>query len=55
MSQGSLNMKIRSLGQKVCLVARVQTDGQTDSKANTEGTLSGLQDIQPVIKDRPIP
>ena len=55
MSQGTLNLKIRPLGQKVCLVARVQTDGQTDTKVNTEGTLSGFQEffLQPIIKDRP--
>ena len=59
MSQGSLNLKIRSLGRKVCSVARVQTDrrtdGQTGTKVNTEDTLSGFQEIflQPIIKDRP--
>ena len=54
MSQGSLNLKIRSLGQKVCLVARVRTDRQTDTKVNTEDTLSEFQEIflQPIIKDR---
>ena len=30
MSQGSLDPKIRFLGQQVCSVARVQTDIQTD-------------------------
>ena len=30
MSQGSLNPKIRFLGQKVCPVARSQTDTQSD-------------------------
>ena len=30
MSQGSLDPKIRFIGQKVCSVARVQTDGHTD-------------------------
>ena len=30
MSQGSLDQTIRSLGQKVCSVARVQTDRLTD-------------------------
>ena len=30
MSQGSLNPKIRFLGQKVCPVARAQTDEWTD-------------------------
>ena len=58
MSQGSLNPKIRFLGQKVWPVARAQThtqtDGQTD-RVTTEGTLSGFQDffLQPIIKDRP--
>ena len=49
MSQGSLNPKIRSrsLGQKVCSVARVQMDRQT---VNIEDTLSGFQDffLQPM-------
>ena len=59
MAQGSLDPKIRFLGQKVCSVARVQTDTQThrqtDTKVNTEGTLSGVEDVllQPIIKDRP--
>ena len=59
MSQGSLDPKIRFLGQKVCSVAHVQTDGQTDTqtdtKVNTEDTLSGFQEffLQPIIKDRP--
>ena len=55
MSQGSLNPKIRFLGQKVCSVARIQTDTQTDTKVNTEDTLSGFQDffLQPIIKDWP--
>ena len=39
MSQGSLNPKIRFLGQKVCSVARSQTHTQTH-KVTTEGTLS---------------
>ena len=30
MSQGSLNPKIRFLGQKMCSVARLRTDRQTD-------------------------
>ena len=53
MSQGSL--KIRFLGQKVWSVARERTDGQTDTKVTTVGTLSGFQEffLQPVIKDRP--
>ena len=55
MSQGSFNPKIRFLGQKVCPVARGQTDGQTDTKVTTEGTLSVFQEffLQPIIKDRP--
>ena len=59
MSQGSLNPKIRFLGQKVCPAARGRTDTQTDrhkhTKVTTEGTLSGFQGffLQPIIKDRP--
>ena len=55
MSQGSFNPKIRFLGQKVCPVAPVQTDGQTHTKVTTEGTLSVFQEffLQPIIKDRP--
>ena len=34
MSQGSLNPKIRFLGQKVCPVARSRTDGQTDRQTD---------------------
>ena len=62
MSKGSLDPKIRSLGQNVCSVARVQTDRQThrqtdrqtDTKVNTEDTFSGFQEffLQPIIKDR---
>ena len=50
-SQGSLNPKIRFLGQKVCPVAREQTD----TKVTTVGTLSWFQEffLQPIIKDRP--
>ena len=50
MSQGSLNQKIRFLGQKMCSVA-----GQTDTNVTTVGTLSGFQEffLQPIIKDRP--
>ena len=53
MSQVSLNSKIRFLSQKVCPVARSQTDIHTD-RVTTEGTLSGFQDffLQPIIKDR---
>ena len=55
MSQGSYNPKIRFLGQKVCPVARLRTDTQTDTKVNTvEDTLSGFQKffLQPIIKER---
>ena len=52
MSQGSLNPKIRFLGQKVCPVARGRTDGQTHrptdqthTKVTTEGTLSWFQEF----------
>ena len=50
MCQGSFNPKIRFLGQKVHFVAREQTD----TKVNTEYTLSGFQEcfLQPIIKDR---
>ena len=53
MSQGSLNPKIRFLGQKMCPVACLHTDGQTD-RVTTMGTLSGFQEffLQPIIKDR---
>ena len=59
MSQGSLDPKIRFIGQKVCSVARVQTDThtdrQTDTKVTTVGTLSGFHEffLQPIINDRP--
>ena len=42
MSQGLLNPQITFLGQKVCPIARVQTDRQTDTKVTTVGTLSGV-------------
>ena len=50
MSQGSLDPKTRFIGQKVYR----QTDTQTDTKVNTEDTLSGFQEffLQPIIKDR---
>ena len=55
-SQGWLNPKIRFLSQKLCPAARVQThtQRQTDTKVNTEDTLSGFQEFsfQPIIKDR---
>ena len=47
MSQGSFDPKIRFIGQKVCSVARVQTDRQTYTKVNTEDTLSGFQAFFP--------
>ena len=43
MSQGSFKPKIRFLGQKVCPVASVRTDGQIHTKVTTVGTLSGFQ------------
>ena len=54
MFQGSLDPKIRFLGQKVSSVALVLTDTQTDTKVNTEDTLSGFQEffLQPIIKER---
>ena len=45
MSQGSLNPKIRFLGQKMCSAARERTDRQTHTKVKTEDTLSGFQDF----------
>ena len=57
MSQGSLNPKIRFLGQKVCSVACVHThtlkERHTNTKVNTEDTLSGFQEffLQPFIKN----
>ena len=36
MSQGSFDPKIRFIGQKVCSVARVQTDRQTDTHTDTQ-------------------
>jgi len=57
MSQGSLNPKIRLLGQKMCYVARerTHTHRQTHTKVTTVGTLSGFHEffLQPIIKDRP--
>ena len=54
MSQGSFNPKIKFLGQKVYLIARLHTDRQTCMKVNTEDALSGFQEffLQPIIKDR---
>ena len=50
MSQGPLNQKIRFLAQKMCSVARTQTD----KKVKTEDTLSGLRIffLQHTIKER---
>ena len=57
MSQGSLNPKIRSrsLGQKVCSVARVQTDRQADiHESEYRGHPFRISGICPsIIKDRP--
>ena len=58
MSQGSLNQKIRLLGQKVCPVGCSHTDTRTDTQTDivtTVGTLLGFHDfiLQPIIKDRP--
>ena len=55
MSQGSLNPKIRFLGQKMCSVARLHTDTHTHTKVTTVGTLSEFQEffLQPIITDRP--
>ena len=44
MPKGSFNPKIRFLGEKVCSVARIQTDIQTDNM-NTEDTLSWFLDF----------
>ena len=46
MSQGSLDPKIRFLGQKVCSVAHVQTDRHTDRHCQRETctfSLGGLE------------
>ena len=54
MFQGPIKPKIRFLAQKMCPVARGQTDRQTDTKVKTEDTLSGLRIpfLQPTIKER---
>ena len=58
MFQGPLKQKIRFLAQKMCPVARgqtnKQTNRQTDTKVTTEDTLSGLRIpfLQPTIKER---
>ena len=55
-SQGSLNPKIRFLGQKMCSVARLQTDTHTDRHESDycrhPFRVSG-DFLQPIIKDRP--
>ena len=55
MSQGSLSPQSRYLGQKKCSAAHGQTHKHTDTKVNTEDTLSVFQDFypQPIIKDPP--
>ena len=52
MSQGTLHPKMRYLGKSVLDSSR--TDGQTDTKVNTEDTLSGVQEIflQSIINNR---
>ena len=54
MSQGSLNPKIRFLGQKMCSAARGRTDTHTHTKVKTEDILSGFQEffLQLIIKER---
>ena len=60
MSQGSLNPKIRFLGQNVCHVVPSQTDRQTDGyterhtyRLTIMDILSGFHEflLQPIIKD----
>ena len=51
-------LNIKFLGRKFCSLSRGHTDRQayrqTDTKVNTEDTLSGFQEffLQPIIKDR---
>ena len=55
MSQGSLDPKIRFLGEEPAYRnTHRHIDRHTDTKVNTEDTLSGFQDffLQPIIKDR---
>ena len=54
MFQGPLKQKIRFLAQKMCPLARGQTNKQTDTKVTTEDILSGLRNsfFQPTIKER---
>ena len=55
MPKGLFYREIGFLGQKVCPVAHLRTDGHTHTKVTTEGILSGFQEffLQPIIKDRP--
>ena len=56
MSQGSLNPKIRFLGQKMWSVAWLRTDRQTDThESDYCGPHSGFKEFffQSIIKDRP--
>ena len=55
MSQGSLNPKIRFLGQKVWPVARGQTDRRTDRRTRKWKQRAPFQEffLQHIIKDRP--
>ena len=59
MSQGSFSPKIRFLGQKVCSVARRQTDRQTDRQTRKWIQRTPFQGfrifqifLQPIIKER---
>ncbi len=54
MFQEPIKPKIRFLTQKMCPVARGQTDRQTDTKVKTGDTLSGrrIPFLQPTIKER---
>ena len=54
MSQGSPNPKIRFLGQKVCLVACVQTYRHTRAKVNKEDTQLGFQEVFLQVRIGPI-
>ena len=52
MSQGSLDPKIRFIGQKVCYVARVQTHRHTDRHESEYRGLFSIFFLQPIIKDQ---
>ena len=52
MSQGSLNPKIRFLGQKVCSVAPVQTHRHTDTKPITGDPFKFQEFFLQPIKER---